>query len=459
MSRSSANPLGASAAPQPQNGFVHLHVHSEFSILDGACKIIPLLDRCVELGMGAVAITDHGVLSSAVEFYRQATRRDIKPIIGLEAYVVEDRKDKSKVKERKFHLTLLAENNSGYRNLMQVSSRGFLEGYYYKPRVDREVLREHGEGVIALSGCLNSKVASMLYDGDMDGAEAEIHALQDIFGEDNVYIEVQDQGLAEQQKIKPLLAELAEKTGRPLAATNDVHYLRHEDAAAHDALLCVQTGNTLQETNRLKFQGEQFYLKSPEEMAAAFAEMPAALATTTRIADRCDLDLEFGKIRLPTFEVPDGRGQDEYLRHLCEQGLKRRYSSKEPEEARQRLEFELKTIGEMGFASYFLIVWDFVKFARQDGIAVGPGRGSAAGSLVAYCLGITDVDPLKYDLLFERFLNPGRKTMPDIDIDFSKEDREKVLEYVAQRYGRQNVAQIITFGTMKARQAIRDAGA
>jgi DNA polymerase-3 subunit alpha len=452
-----ANGEGSATPPDPQ--FVHLHVHSEYSILDGACKIGPLLDRCRELGMDAVAVTDHGVLSGAVELYRQAESRGIRPIIGLEAYVVEDRNARP-TKEKKFHLTLLARNNQGYRNLMKISSRGFLEGYYYKPRIDMEVLRQHPEGIIALSGCLNGRIAHLLYSGDKEGAAEEFRALQDIFGEENVYLEIQYQGLAEQDKVNPLLVELAAELGRPLAATNDVHYIRHEDASSHDALLCIQTGSALLDADRLKFQGDGFYLRSGREMAEALPGLPEALATTVEIARRCNVEMDFGQIYIPSFELPDGEDGDDnaYLRRLCEQGLERRYPDGPSPEAGERLEYELGTIAEMGFASYFLVVWDFVRFARENDIAVGPGRGSAAGSLVAYCLGITDIDPLKYDLLFERFLNPGRKSMPDIDIDFSPEDREKVLAYVADKYGRGNVAQIITFGTMAARAATRDAG-
>ena len=458
MSESSANPVGETAAPPPPSGFVHLHVHSEYSVLDGAVRVVPLLERCRELGMSAVAITDHGVLSSAVEFCREATARGIKPIIGFEAYIVDDRNEKSSVREDRYHLTLLAENDTGYQNLVRISSRGFLEGYYYKPRVDLQVLREHSEGIIALTGCLNGRLSHLLFTGDREGALAEVRNLQEIFGPENVYIEIQYQGLAEQEKVNPLLREIAAETGRPLTATNDVHYLRHEDASSHDALLCIQTGSTLLDAKRLKFQGDQFYLKSAEEMAGAFPDEPEALSSTLEIAERCNVKMDFSRLLIPRFETPDASADVDYLRRVCEEGLARRYPQGASAEVRERLGFELKTIEEMGFASYFLIVWDFVRYAKENDIAVGPGRGSAAGSLVSFCLGITDVDPLRYDLLFERFLNPGRKSMPDIDIDFSPVDREKVLAYVTERYGRQSVAQIITFGTMAARQATRDAG-
>ena len=447
-------------ASSPGSGFVHLHLHSEYSALDGACQVSALLDRCAELKMDAVAITDHGVLSGAIEFYRKATARGIKPVIGLEAYLVGNRLEKSQAKERRFHLTLLARNNAGYHNLIQITSRGFLEGYYYKPRIDLDVLREHAEGIICLTGCLNSRVCHRLYSGDYDGAVQEVRDLQEIFGDENVYIEIQAHGLPEQEKVNPLLIRLAADVGRPLVATNDVHYLRKEDAVSHDALLCIQTGSTLLDADRLKFQGEEFYLKSREEMEAALPQAPGAIVSTAEIAARCNVEMEFGKIYLPVYQSPDGLTGDDYLRQLCEEGFGRRFGQ-QPEAAaaaRERLETELATISEMGFASYFLIVWDFVKYAKDNDIAVGPGRGSAAGSIVAFCLGITDVDPLKYDLLFERFLNPSRRTMPDIDIDFSPEDREKVIAYVAERYGRQNVAQIITFGSFAARGGTRDAG-
>ncbi|MHB9112680.1 MAG: DNA polymerase III subunit alpha [Thermoleophilia bacterium] len=455
MSESYAKPVGEASASPPASGFVHLHVHSEYSVLDGAVRIVPLLERCQELGMNAVAITDHGVLSSAVEFYKEATERGIKPIIGFEAYVAPDRFEKKTMDWS--HLTLLAENNTGYQNLVRICSRGFLDGFYYKPRVDKQVLREHSEGIIALTGCLSGRMSKLLKAGEKEAAIAEVQELQDIFGEENVFIEIQNHGIVEQQAINPLVLEVAEETGRPLIATNDVHYLSQEDFSAHEALLCVQTGSTLDEKG-MALPSNDFFLKSAEEMAANFSFAPEALSNTAGIADRCNVTMDFGKLLIPGFETPDGSEGNEYLRRLCEEGLAKRYSEGVSSEVRERLEFELSTISDMDFASYFLIVWDFVKFARDNDVAVGPGRGSAAGSLVAFCLGITDIDPLKYDLLFERFLNPGRKSMPDIDIDFSPVDREKVLAYVAERYGRQNVAQIITFGTMAARQATRDAG-
>ncbi|MHB8793604.1 MAG: DNA polymerase III subunit alpha [Thermoleophilia bacterium] len=455
MSESYATPVGEAPASPPASGFVHLHVHSEYSVLDGAVRIVPLLERCQELGMTAVAITDHGVLSSAVEFYKEATKRGIKPIIGFEAYVAPDRFEKKTMDWN--HLTLLAENNTGYQNLVRICSKGFLEGFYYKPRVDKQVLRDHSEGIIALTGCLSGRMSKLLKAGDKDAAIAEVQDLQDIFGTDNVFIEIQNHGIDEQQAINPLVMEVATETGRPLVATNDVHYLGEDDFSAHEALLCIQTGSSLDEKG-MSLPSNDFFFKDTTEMAEKFSSSPEALVNTAAIADRCNVTMDFDKLLIPGFETADGSDGNTYLRRLCEEGLVRRYPDGISAEIRERLEFELATISEMDFASYFLIVWDFVKFSKDNDIAVGPGRGSAAGSLVAFCLGITDIDPLKYDLLFERFLNPGRKSMPDIDIDFSPVDREKVLAYVAERYGRENVAQIITFGTMAARQATRDAG-
>ncbi|MDO8736906.1 MAG: DNA polymerase III subunit alpha, partial [Thermoleophilia bacterium] len=393
--------------------------------------------------------------SCAVEFYKEATRRGIKPIIGFEAYVAPDRFEKKTMDWN--HLTLLAENNTGYQNLVRICSKGFLEGFYYKPRVDKQVLREHSEGIIALTGCLSGRISKLLKAGDKEAAVAEVQDLQDIFGPDNVYIEIQNHGIDEQQAINPLVMEVAAETGRPLVATNDVHYLGEDDFSAHEALLCIQTGSNLDEKG-MSLPSNDFFFKDAAEMAERFSYAPEALTNTTAIADRCNVTMDFDKLLIPGFQTDDGSDGNSYLRRLCEEGLARRYPDGVTDEITERLEFELATISEMDFASYFLIVWDFVKFSRDNDIAVGPGRGSAAGSLVAFCLGITDIDPLKYDLLFERFLNPGRKSMPDIDIDFSPVDREKVLAYVAERYGRENVAQIITFGTMAARQATRDAG-
>ncbi len=439
------------------SAFVHLHVHSEYSLLDGACRVKELVARAKELGMPAVALTDHGTLGGAVKFYRAAQDEGIKPIIGLELYVATDRRSRAGVKERNAHLTLLARNEAGYKNLVKLSTTAYLEGYYYKPRADWDLLSEYHEGLIALTGCMSGKASMLLRDGDDTAALAEVRRLAELLGPENVYVELQDAGLPEQRELLPKLARLAEKAGLKTVATNDVHYLRHEDAYAHDALLCIQTQSNIADENRMRYGSDEFYLKSAEEMAERFRDYPGACESTVEIAERCNVSLDFGDYKLPTYPVPEGYTEGTYLRGLCEQGLVRRYGAEPGDEVRERLEFELGVIGEMGFDAYFLIVWDYVKFAKDNGIAVGPGRGSAAGSIVSYALGITDIDPLKYDLLFERFLNPGRKSMPDIDMDFSVDRRGEVIDYVAQKYGRDRVAQIITFGTMAARAAVRDA--
>src|SRR6186997_2476053 len=404
--------------------------------------------------MPAVALTDHGSLAGAVELYKEAGNVGVKPILGCEVYVADDRKAQQKGYA---HLTLLAESNEGYANLIKLASAGFLEGYYYKPRVDWELLQSHSKGLVALSGCLSGRVCKALENGNPAEAEKEIANLRDIFGPDSTYLEIQDAGLEIQKRINVDLAKLSETTGLPLVATGDVHYLRHEDARAHEALLCIQSGDSLANPNHWRFDTDQFYFKTPAEMAQDFSDYPEAVARTFEIAERCNVSMELGRILLPKYPVPDDRDAFDYLVELCEKGLQKRYGTLTPELS-DRLKFELKTIREMGFADYFLIVWDFISFAKRNGIGVGPGRGSAAGSLVAYSLEITDIDPIKYDLLFERFLNPGRKSMPNIDIDFSVHGRDQVINYVAEKYGRDRVAQIITFGTMMARAAVRDAG-
>ncbi|HSL63513.1 MAG TPA: DNA polymerase III subunit alpha [Gaiellaceae bacterium] len=434
--------------------FVHLHVHSEFSILDGACRIPALARRAAELEMPAVALTDHGSLAGAVELVRQAGKQGVKPVIGCEVYVADDRRAQQKGYA---HLTLLAESNQGYANLIKLSSLGYLEGYYYKPRVDWELLERHGKGLVALSGCLSGRVCKALEENRPLDAEADLDRLTQLFGRDNVYVELQNAHLDVQQRINPLLLDLAERRKLPVVATGDVHYLSAADAASHEALLCIQSGDSLKNPSHWRFETNEFYFKTPEEMALDFPGQEAAMRRTLEVAERCTVEIELGRILLPAFPTPAGRDAFEYLVELCEQGLERRYETVTPE-LRERLQFELKTIREMGFADYFLIVQDFVGFAKRNGIGVGPGRGSAAGSIAAYALGITDIDPLRYGLLFERFLNPGRKSMPDIDIDFAVEGRERVINYVAEKYGRDRVAQIITFGTMAARAAVRDAG-
>jgi DNA polymerase III subunit alpha len=434
--------------------FVHLHVHSEYSILDGACRIPDLAKRAAELEMPAVTLTDHGSLAGAVELTKAAKKEGVKPVLGCEVYVADDRHAQQKGYA---HLTLLAEDNTGYANLIKLSSLGYLEGYYYKPRVDWELLDRHSQGLIALSGCLSGRVCKALEEGRADDADKELDRLTTIFGRDSVYVEMQNAHLDVQQRINPLLQQLAQRRGLPLVATGDVHYLNHEDARAHEALLCIQSGDSLKNPNHWKFETDHFYFKTAQEMLADFPGHEDAMRRTLEVAERCNVEIELGNILLPKFDVPNGGDAFEYLVELCEKGLERRYGTVTTE-LRERLQFELKAIREMGFADYFLIVADFIGFAKRNGISVGPGRGSAAGSIVAYVLEITDLDPIRYDLLFERFLNPGRKSMPDIDIDFAVDGRERVINYVREKYGNDRVAQIITFGTMAARAAVRDAG-
>ncbi len=404
--------------------------------------------------MPAVALTDHGSLAGAVELYRESARVGVNGVIGCEVYVAEDRKAQQKGYA---HLTLLAENNEGYSNLIKLSSLGFLEGYYYKPRVDWELLENHSKGLIALSGCLSGRVCKALEENRPNDAASDLDRLAQVFGRDNTYVELQNAHLDVQQRINPELVKLAATAKLPLVATGDVHYLRHEDARAHEALLCIQSGDSLKNPNHWRFDTDHFYFKSAQEMALDFPGHEEAMRRTVEIAGRCDVEIELGRILLPHFPVPNDADTFEYLVELCEKGLQRRYDKITPE-LNERLRYELKTIKEMGFADYFLIVGDLIGFAKRNGVAVGPGRGSSAGSLVAYALEITDIDPMRYELMFERFLNPGRKTMPDIDIDFAVDGRERVLNYVTEKYGRDRVAQIITFSTMAARAAVRDAG-
>ena len=439
--------------------FVHLHVHSEYSLLDGAGRVSDLVQRVKAAGMSAVALTDHGNMYGAVEFFKQARKHGIRPIIGCEVYIApRSRFDKVAGEgEAYYHLVLLAETQAGYSQLVELVSRAYTEGFYYKPRIDKELLSEHHEGLIGLSACIAGEIPSLLLKGDEQAATAAAQEYVDIFGQDNFFIEIQDHGIPEQQEVNPQLVKLARKMGIGLVATNDIHYIDREDADAHDVLLCIQTGKCVEDTARMRFPSPEFYLKTHGEMAQLFPEYPEALSNTCRIAERCQVEFEFGQLHLPQFPVPEGENADGFLRGLCEAALSERYPNAAPE-VRQRLDFELSVIQTMGFSSYFLIVWDFVRFARENKIPVGPGRGSAAGSIVAYLLKITNIDPLKYGLLFERFLNPERVTMPDIDIDFCYVRRGRIIEYVAERYGSDHVAQIITFGTMAARAAIRDVG-
>jgi DNA polymerase-3 subunit alpha len=439
--------------------FVHLHIHTEYSLLDGASRIKPLIRRAKEMGMPAVAITDHGVMYGVIDFYKEAIRAGIKPIIGCEVYVApRSRFDKeAKVDDTPAHLVLLAETDEGYQNLSKLVSRAFLEGFYYKPRVDRALLRQYSKGLIALSGCLAGEIPRSLLKGQADKAKTIAREYKDIFGKDNFFLEVQQHGIEEQTKINYEIIKMARELDIPLVATNDVHYVNKEEAAAQDVLVCIQTGKLREEENRMRFPTEEFYLKSYEEMEMLFGEYPDVLTNTLTIADRCSVNFEFGQLYLPNYQVPTGYTIKSYLRELCLKGAEKRYSIL-TEEINKRLYYELDVIEKMGFPGYFLIVWDLVNFAKQKHIMVGPGRGSAAGSLVAYCLGITDLDPLKYDLLFERFLNPERVTMPDIDIDFCFERRGEVIEYLVEKYGDDRVAQIITFGTMAAKAAVRDVG-
>ncbi len=446
---------------EPNNSipFAHLHVHTEYSLLDGSNKIKEYVSRVKELGMTGAAITDHGVMYGVIDFYRAAKAAGINPIIGCEVYVAPNSRfdrEKSTGDDRYYHLVLLAENNTGYANLMKIVSKGFVDGYYYRPRVDREILAEYHEGIIALSACLAGEVPRLLTRGMY--AEAKEAALwhRNTFGEGNYFLELQDHGIPEQGQVNPQLMRLSQETGIGLVVTNDVHYTYAEDEQAHDILLCIQTGKKVSDENRMRYEGGQYYVKSPEEMAGLFPYAREALENTQKIADRCHVEIEFGVTKLPKYPVPDGMSSWEYLNKLCFAGFKKRYNN-DPEIQKQ-LEFELNVIREMGYVDYFLIVWDFINYAKSNNIMVGPGRGSAAGSVVSYCLEITNIDPIRYNLLFERFLNPERVSMPDIDVDFCFERRQEVIDYVVRKYGKDRVVQIVTFGTMAARAVIRDVG-
>ena len=440
--------------------FVHLHVHTEYSLLDGSNKIKEYVARVKELGMNSAAITDHGVMYGVIDFYRAARAQGIKPILGCEVYVAPNSRFDREVtggEDRYYHLVLLAENNEGYDNLVKIVSKGFTEGYYYRPRVDKELLRKHHSGLIALSACLAGEVQRYIVKGLYDEAKKTALEYRDIFGENNYFLELQDHGIPDQKLVNQQLMKMSSETGIELVATNDVHYTYEDDAVPHDVLLCLQTGKKFSDENRMRYEGGQYYVKSPAEMEKLFPYALQALDNTQKIADRCSVEIEFGVLKLPQYDVPDGYTSWEYLQKLCREGLERKYGERAAG-LNDRLEYELNTIRDMGFIDYFLIVWDYVKYAKDNGILVGPGRGSAAGSLVSYCLDITTIDPIRYQLLFERFLNPERVSMPDIDVDFCDVRRQDVIDYVVQKYGGDKVVQIITFGTLQARGVIRDVG-
>ena len=439
--------------------FTHLHVHSSYSLLDGAGKIPEMIARIKELGMDSCALTDHGVMYGVIDFYKEAKKQGIHPILGSEIYLTEHMEEKSvqKGEARYFHLVLLAENETGFHNLMKLVSLGFTEGYYYKPRVDYAVLEKYHEGIIALSACLAGEVSRALREGNYEKAKDAALHYEGIFGKGNFFLEMQDHGYPEQKLVNQGMRRLHEETGIPLVVTNDIHYTYKEDAKPHDILLCLQTGKKLQDEDRMRYPGGQFYIKSEEEMRTLFPYEEEALENTEKIAKRCQVEIRFGEYHLPKYAVPEGYSSDSYLVELCLKGLEKRYGA-ESEKYRERLDYELNIIRSMGFVDYFLVVWDYINFAKTNGIAVGPGRGSAAGSIVAYAIGITDVDPIRHQLLFERFLNPERVTMPDIDVDFEYERRQEVIDYVGRKYGKEQVSQIITFGTLAARGVIRDVG-
>ena len=438
--------------------FAHLHLHTEYSLLDGACRIKPLMQRLKELGMQSCAITDHGVMYGVLDFYRAAKAEGIHPVIGCEVYVCPDMDNKTSVSRDYSHLILLCENQKGYQNLSALVSEGWLRGYYYRPRVDYALLEKYHEGLIAMSACLSGDLPKLLLDRRENDARAMAQRYLDIFGRGNFFIELQDHGIPEQKQVLPRLIKLAREMDIPLVCSNDCHYLTREDAEMQEVLMCIQTGKTLQDENRMRMNTDQLYVKSEEEMLRAFPNFREAIERTEEIAQRCQVEFDFSTTHLPKFPLPEGVTDDTaYLRELCEDGIRRLYGE-ERKDAWDRLNYELGVIEKMGYVDYFLIVWDFIHYAKTHGVGVGPGRGSGAGSIVAYSLGITEIDPLKYNLLFERFLNPERISMPDIDCDFDYERRGKVIDYVRERYGADHVAQIITFGTMAARAVLRDVG-
>ena len=441
--------------------FTHLHVHTEYSLLDGSSKISELLPRARELGMDSLAITDHGVMYGVIDFYKKAKEVGVKPILGCEIYVAPGSRfdrEQSRGEDRYYHLVLLAENNQGYKNLMKIVTRGFTEGYYYKPRVDYEILERYHEGIIALSACLAGEIPNKILKEDYEGARAAARRMNELFGPGNFFLELQDHGLRQQTQVNSVIMRMSKELDIPLVVTNDVHYIKEEDAVPHDLLLCIQTGKLVTDEDRMRYEGGQFFLKSEEEMQKVFPYAREALENTHKIAERCNVEIVFGEQKVPKFDVPEGYDAFSYLKELCEEGLVKRYGDPPPKDLKERLAYELDTIRNMGYVDYFLIVWDFIRFAKSQGIAVGPGRGSAAGSIVSYCLKITNIDPIRYQLIFERFLNPERVSMPDIDIDFCYERRQEVIDYVYEKYGKDKVVQIITFGTMAARMAVRDVG-
>jgi DNA polymerase-3 subunit alpha len=442
--------------------FVHLHVHSDYSLLDGAARTGDLVESAKRCGMRALALTDHGNMFGAVEFYQAAMAAGIKPIVGYEAYVApESRLVKKQVPGGTVyhHLTLLARNDTGYKNLLRLATSAYLTGFYYRPRIDKVVLKECAEGLIMLSGCLSSELSGRLLVDDYEGARSVVHEYRSIAEPGMYFLEIQDHGLEDQKKVLRGKVRLSEELGIPLVATNDIHYIARDDAFAHEVLMCIQTGKRLEDQDRMRLGTQEYYFKTPEEMAQVFGQFPEALAKTSEIAEMCNVELVFDRRHLPKYRDPQGRDMVAIFKELCYEGAGKHYPDFETnEEVKNRLEYEMKVIMEMGFVSYFMIVWDFIRFAREQGIAVGPGRGSAAGSMVAYCLGITGIEPTRYGLLFERFLNAERISMPDIDIDFAPAGRERVISYVRERYGEENVAQIITFGTMAARGVVRDVG-
>ncbi|MCL2462871.1 MAG: DNA polymerase III subunit alpha, partial [Defluviitaleaceae bacterium] len=445
------------------SAFTHLHLHTEYSLLDGSSKIKEAIAKIKASGMDSAAITDHGVMYGVIDFYKEAVKNGIKPILGCEVYVASgSRLNKENSKDNfYYHLVLLAENMTGYHNLIKLVSLGFTEGFYYKPRIDADCLRERREGLIALSACMSGPVAKNFTRYGYDKALEQALFYDELFGRGNFFLELQDHGLAEQKSVNQALLRMNEETGIPLVCTNDCHYIGRDDAKAHEILLCIQTGKTINDTDRMVYEGSEFYIKSPEEMAALFAHVPEALENTVKIAARCNVEIKFNEYKLPKFQLPQGETDARaYLYKLCVQGLIERYGDGAPSrpDLTERLNYELGVINSMGFTDYFLVTWDFIRYARERGIMVGPGRGSSAGSIVVYCLRITDIDPIKYNLIFERFLNPERVSMPDIDMDFCYERRQEVIDYVIEKYGADHVAQIITFGTMGARAVVRDVG-